>query len=102
MRSILAALAVVLGFGALPAAAQVASPHAIDVPKWFSDSFLDLPEDVRDAAREGRRLMLYFGQDGCPYCKALMKVNFGDPEIVAFTRKHYLAVALNIWGDREV
>jgi thioredoxin-related protein len=31
-----------------------------------------------------------------------MKVNFGDPQIVAFTRKHYVAVALNIWGDREV
>ena len=102
MRSILAALAVVLGLGALPAPAQVASPHAIDIPKWFSDSFLDLPEDVRDAAGEGRRLMLYFGQDGCPYCKALMKANFGDPEIAAFTRKHYIAVALNIWGDREV
>jgi thioredoxin-related protein len=80
----------------------VASPHAIDIPKWFTESFLDLKEDVREAAKEGRRLMLYFGQDGCPYCKALMKVNFGDPQIVAFTRKHYVAVALNIWGDREV
>ena len=84
------------------AAAQVASPHAIDIPKWFVESFLDLRDDVREAARDGRRLMLYFGQDGCPYCKALMKVNFGDPEIAATTRKHFVAVALNIWGDREV
>jgi thioredoxin-related protein len=104
MRSIPFALAFAfaLALGPAPAAAQVASPHAIEIPKWFSESFLDLPEEVRDAAREGRRLMLYFGQDGCPYCKALMKVNFGDPAIEAFTRKHFVAVALNIWGDREV
>ncbi|HEX5128230.1 MAG TPA: thioredoxin fold domain-containing protein, partial [Usitatibacter sp.] len=101
MRSFLAAVTVAFGL-CFPAAAQVASPQAIDIPKWFSDSFLDLREDVRDAAKEGRRLMLYFGQDGCPYCKALMKVNFGDPQIVAFTREHFVAVALNIWGDREV
>lgn len=84
------------------ARAQVASPHAVDVPKWFSESFLDFPEDVRDAARENKRLMVYFGQDGCPYCKALMKVNFGEKDIVEKTRAHFVAIALNIWGDREV
>ena len=78
------------------------SPHAIDIPKWFAESFLDLREDIRDAAREDKRLLVYFGQDGCPYCKALMKVNFGDPDIVARTRRHFVPVALNIWGDREV
>src|SRR6187402_3927520 len=93
MRSLAAALFVALAFGPVAAAAQVASPQAIDIPKWFSESFLDLRDDVRDAAKDGRRLMLYFGQDGCPYCKALMKVNFGDPQIVATTRKHFIAVA---------
>jgi thioredoxin-related protein len=102
MRSILAALLLALCLLPARSAAQVASPHAIDIPKWFSDSFLDMREDVLEAAKEGRRLMLYFGQDGCPYCKALMKVNFGDPQIAAFTRRHFVAVALNIWGDREV
>ena len=100
MRRLLAALILALCPPAV--LAQAASPHAIDIPKWFSDSFLDLRDDVRDAGKEGKRLMLYFGQDGCPYCKALMKVNFGDPAIVATTRRHFIAVALNIWGDREV
>ena len=100
MRRLLAVLVLTLCPWAV--LAQVASPHAIDIPKWFSESFLDLREDVRDAAKEGRRLMLYFGQDGCPYCKALMTVNFRDPAIVETTRKHFVAVALNIWGDREV
>ncbi|HSN22179.1 MAG TPA: thioredoxin fold domain-containing protein [Usitatibacter sp.] len=78
------------------------SPHAIEIPKWFTESFLDFRDDVRDAAREGKRVMVYFGQDGCPYCKALMQVDFGEPDIVEKTRRHFVAIALNIWGDREV
>jgi len=87
---------------AAPGDASLPSPHAIDVPKWFAQSFLDVREDIRDATREGKRLLVYFGQDGCPYCKALMKVNFGQPDIVAKTRAHFVPIALNIWGDREV
>lgn len=93
--------------GAAPGAlrqaqAQQASPHAIDIPAWFSETFLDLREDVAEAARENKRLMLYFGQDGCPYCKALMQTNFSQRTIVEKTRRHFMAIALNLWGDREV
>jgi thioredoxin-related protein len=102
MARLLAFALVLLALAPASVEAQATVSRAIEIPKWFTESFLDLPEDVRDAAKEGRRLMVYFGQDGCPYCKALMKVNFGDPAIEAFTRKHFIAVALNIWGDREV
>src|SRR5947208_1674688 len=57
------------GDGPLP------SPYAIEIPRWFTESLLDLRDDLADAAREKKRLLLYFGQDGCPYCTALMKVN---------------------------
>jgi thioredoxin-related protein len=90
----------------LPAAQPIAelnpSPHAIDIPSWFSETFLDLREDIRDAAKANKRLMVYFGQDGCPYCRELMRVNFSQKNIVDATRRHFIAVALNIWGDREV
>jgi len=46
--------------------------------------------------------MVYFGQDGCPYCTQLMKTNFSQQRIVEKTRKNFVAIALNIWGDREV
>lgn len=87
-----------------PAAAQaaVASPHAIDIPRWFSNSLLDFKDEIPEAAREGKRVMLYFGQDGCPYCKALMKANFGPGPITDKTRQHYTAIAVNIWGDLDV
>lgn len=97
---------IVLTAAPLPAAAQVASPHAIDIPRWFTDSFLEFKEEVAEAARADKRVLLYFGQDGCPYCKALMQANFGTTpaaqKITAKTRQHFVAVAINIWGDREV
>jgi thioredoxin-related protein len=98
MRLVFALLALTLALGAR---AQQASPYAIDIPPWFTETFLDFREDVADAARDGKRLMLYFGQDGCPYCRQLMVTNFSQPTIVAKTRQHFVAIALNIWGDRE-
>jgi thioredoxin-related protein len=87
---------------AAPAGAQAPSPHAIEIPSWFTESLLDLREDVREAAAQGRRVMLYFGQDGCPYCTALMQTNFSQRSIADKTRRHFVAIALNLWGDREV
>lgn len=85
-----------------PASAQVVSPHAIGIPSWFTETLLDFRDDIRDAARQGKRLLVYFGQDGCPYCKQLMQTNFSQKDIVDATRKNFVALALNIWGDREV
>jgi thioredoxin-related protein len=98
LRAVLGALCLAASL----AHARVAAPHPIDVPPWFSQSFLDLRADAAEAAWQGRRVMLYFEQDGCPYCAALIKTNFSQPQIVAKARKHLVAIALNIWGDREV
>lgn len=89
-------------FAAWPATAQVASPHAIDIPRWFSNSLLDFKDEIPEAARDGKRVMVYFGQDGCPYCKALMKAGFGPGPISDKTRQHFVAIAINIWGDLDV
>lgn len=69
---------------------------------WFKESFLDLKEDIAEAKKAGRRLMLYFYQDGCPYCSKLIRDNFGQKAIADKTRRHFDVIALNIWGDREV
>jgi thioredoxin-related protein len=101
MRTLLAAFAIAIAMSS-GARAQEPSPYAIDIPRWFAQSFLDFREDVADAARDGRRLLVYFGQDGCPYCTQLMVINFSQRAIVDKTRKHFVAIALNLWGDREV
>jgi thioredoxin-related protein len=71
-------------------------------PDWFKDSFLEFEEDVAEAAAENRRVMLYFHQQGCPYCAQLIEENFTDPELKAYIRKHFDGISLNLWGDREV
>ncbi len=94
------ALAVAAAIGA--SVAQQPSPHAIRIPPWFAETFLDFREDVADAARQGRRLLVYFGQDGCPYCKLLMETTFAETRVADKARRRFLPVALNLWGDREV
>lgn len=92
---------------ALAAEAQNAPPTRLtpvhsEPPAWFKESFLDLRDDVAEAARAGRRLMLYFHQDGCPYCARFLKENFEQPAVVEKTRRHFDLIAINIFGAREV
>lgn len=99
VRFVVAAVAI-LSAGMAPA--QEPSPHAIRIPPWFSETFLDFREDVAEAAKDGRRLLVYFGQDGCPYCKLLMETTFAEARIADKAKRNFLAVSLNLWGDREV
>ncbi len=71
-------------------------------PAWFKESFLEFEQDVAEAREAGRRVMLYFHQDGCPYCARLVEENFTDPQIRAYVQQHFDGIALNMWGDREV
>ena len=73
-----------------------------ETPHWFKESFLEFEEDVAEAATEGRRVMIYFHQPGCPYCARLVEENFADPKIEAFVRQHFDGITINMWGDREV
>src|SRR4051812_7923161 len=73
-----------------------------EVPSWFSPSLLHLPEDVAEAAKEGKRVMLYFEQNGCPYCKRMVEVNFANPKIASRLQRQFVPVAINVWGDREL
>ncbi|HBR97325.1 MAG TPA: thioredoxin, partial [Gammaproteobacteria bacterium] len=78
------------------------NPGYIPEPTWFKNSFLDIREDLDEARDEGRRLLLYFYQDGCPYCKKLLQDNFGQPPIRDLAKTHFDTLAINLWGDREV
>lgn len=100
MRLILVFLTLLLA--AASAMPQDAHPHEESLPAWFAETFLDLREDVAEAAKAKKRLLVYFGQDGCPYCRELLQTNFSQKRIVDKTQRHFTAVAINIWGDREV
>lgn len=83
-------------------AAGMVNPGHQDKPDWFKVSFLDLFEDIEDAADNNKRLMIYYYQDGCPYCKKLLEDNFSQREIADKTQKYFDVVAINLWGDKEV
>jgi len=82
--------------------AGMVNPGYEEKPDWFTDSFLDIREDVAEAAAGGRRVLLYFYQDGCPYCKKLLDTNFALKQTEVKTRENFSVIAINIWGDREV
>lgn len=73
-----------------------------EYPDWFKHSFLDLPEDIKEAASAGKRVVLFFHQDGCPYCNALVERNFAQKDIAEKAKKHFDIITINMWGDQPV
>ncbi len=101
-------LIIILGLALVPAFAQKTRPgHYLgaktsEAPAWFKESFLEFEDDVKEAAANNRRVMLYFHQAGCPYCARLVEENFSDPATVKYMKQHFDGIAINMWGDREV
>lgn len=110
MKNIISILFIVLAFhvgSAYSSSEGVLNPGMVNPgheehPAWFKVSFLDLFEDIEDATNNNKRLMVYYFQDGCPYCKILLEENFSQREIAEKTQKYFDVVAINLWGDREV
>lgn len=88
-------------YAAVEAPVANAAPAEMEVPHWFANTFLDFREDIAAATKANKRLLLYFGQEGCPYCRELVQVNFSQKDIADTTRNHFLPIALNMWADRE-
>ena len=82
--------------------ADMTNPGYVPHPEWFKQSFLDLNEDIEEASVEGRHLMLYFYQDGCPYCKMFVENGLGQYDIAEYARQNFDIVAINIFGALEV
>ncbi len=73
-----------------------------EYPSWFNDGFLDFREDLAAANRAGKRLMILFTQNGCPYCNALVERNLAQKDIEDLVRGKFDVIAINMWGDRNV
>ncbi len=81
---------------------DMTNPGYVPHPEWFKQSFLDLSEDIEEASVEGRHLMLYFYQDGCPYCKMFIENDLGQHDIAEYARQNFDIIAINIFGALEV
>ena len=74
----------------------------LSLPPWFKLSFLDLREDLADARRDNRGLIIYFGRHDCAYCKALLEKDWGRTDIVAYTQRYFDVIAIDVLGNRQL
>lgn len=72
------------------------------MPDWFADAILDVRDEAADAAKAGKRLMLYFWLEGCPYCQRMTSVTFRDPAMIERLKRGFVPVAINVRGDRDI
>jgi thioredoxin-related protein len=69
---------------------------------WFLESFLELPEDLGEAAGKGKNFAVIWEQKGCPYCRETHRVNFADERIRSYVKANFELLQLDLWGSRKV
>jgi thioredoxin-related protein len=106
MRSVTAALAaLMLSAAGLTGAAEdpgtLKGGVAYTLPHWFKPSFLDFRQDVAEARKQGRYVMVFLHLEGCPYCARMLEENFVSGDNHDFMRKHFEVIAVNVRGSLE-
>ena len=71
-------------------------------PAWFKESFLDIGDDVSEAADDDKHVILLLEMNGCPYCYKMVEENFKGSDYSDFIQERFDVIALNVRGDREV
>ncbi len=76
----------------------------LEYPDWFEVSFLNLPEDIQEAKQQAKLgVIVYFGQQHCPYCEYLLKINWSEKkDIVEYTKRYFNVISIDIWGQLPV
>lgn len=88
----------------VPGMAQAAklNDDGLHVQDWFMESFLDLGQDIEDAAAKGKRVAITFEQRGCIYCAEMHEKHLSHATISGYIRQHFEMIQLNQFGAREV
>lgn len=109
-RFVFAAMAAMLAIGLWSTPGRADDPpkepalgdNGLYVQPWFLQSFLDLREDLDEAAAKGKRFVIMWEQKGCPYCKETHLVNLAKTEISTFIRQNFVVLQLDLFGARKV
>lgn len=79
--------------------ASVVDPAFAGPPQGWD--FMPLDKALKVAAKEERRVFLYFGRHGCPSCEKTNRESFSDPRVIEHYKKHFvLAYADSESGKR--
>ena len=97
---LLAALAIFLCAGALPAAAtELRDPDEY----FFTQTFGDLREEIAVAREEGKMgMLLFFKADACSYCQHMLEKVFTSPDVQDWYRERFSSFAIDIHGAVEI
>lgn len=87
---------------ALPALASEIGDDGLHKQPWMRETFKDLGEDLAEAGAEGKRLVIFFEQRGCIYCREMHEEVFSDPAVSDYIADNFFVVQLNLHGDVEV
>ncbi|MCG6873494.1 MAG: thioredoxin fold domain-containing protein [Betaproteobacteria bacterium] len=107
MRVISAVVAALILFATGTATAET-SPGKLtggvvySLPQWFKPSFFDFPEDIEEARKQDKHVMLFLHLDECPYCARMLRENFASGDNYEFMRKHFDVIGVNVRGNVEV
>jgi thioredoxin-related protein len=95
LKRVLAALLLLAGFSS-----------AIAADGWenfFELSFGDLRAEAAMAQKSGKQgLLVMYHFDDCPYCARMKREVLSRPEVQAWYRKHFRAIAVDTRGSQEV
>lgn len=100
MRKLFTLVVVFMFNVSMVAAADIGDDGLHNQP-WFRDTFKDLREDLAEANAEGKRLVLFFEQRGCIYCRKMHEEVFVRPEVSQYIEDNFFVVQLNLHGDTE-
>ena len=76
---------------------------SVEYPSWFKASFMNLRDDLDEARDDGKMgLMLFFGTDGCSYCKAFVGQSLNDRELQKQVRENFDVIGLDMFSDVEI
>lgn len=101
MKPLFRAFAVLI-MTAMPGFAAEVGEDGLHLQPFFTETFLDMGEDLAEATAAGKDLLILIEQRGCPYCREMHEVNFARQEIVDVIEENYLVIQLNMWGSRDV
>lgn len=101
-----AALILALAAPAAPAAELLPAPVMADDgfyhPDWFLVGFMDLREDLAEARKAGKQLVMMVEQRGCGACKRVHEVNLRDPRVRDYVKDRFQVIQIDLYGSREI
>jgi thioredoxin-related protein len=99
MKKYLILLLALISFNISAKVGTLSGGVAHGMPEWFKESFLEIIEDIDEAAGENKHVMIFLHLNDCPYCAKMVEDLDANQEFVS---QHFDSIAINIKGDREV